>query len=116
MNTKKEERKKVYEKYNGLCAYCGDILWLDSFNVDHMIPKKKGGTNEFKNLMPSCRSCNSWKSVWTIDEFREVVYSQLNKLRKYSSGYKLLMRMGLIEQSATRVIFHFETKDGDGRG
>ena len=33
-----EERKKVYEKYNGHCAYCGCEITLEVMQVDHLIP------------------------------------------------------------------------------
>ncbi len=41
------------------CAACGDHATM----VDHIIPKKQGGTNDLSNLQPMCRSCHSSKSA-----------------------------------------------------
>ena len=46
------QRRKCY-----LCA--GHIPQI---SVDHVVPKKLGGTNEQKNLLASCLKCNVKKS------------------------------------------------------
>jgi len=45
--------------YNYKCAMCQKKVKL---TVDHIIPVSKGGRNEFENLQPLCKSCNSKKS------------------------------------------------------
>jgi len=38
--------------------------------IDHKIPKTKGGTSDFSNLVLSCRSCNAQKGAkYTYEEF-----------------------------------------------
>ena len=39
----------------------------DSYNIDHIIPVNKQGTNEYKNLQILCPHCNRSKWVNTID-------------------------------------------------
>lgn len=40
------------------CVYCGS---KQDLSVDHLFPKKLGGTDEAENLVLCCRSCNSSK-------------------------------------------------------
>ena len=40
------------------CVYCGSI---ENLSKDHIIPISKGGTQDPKNLIGACRSCNSSK-------------------------------------------------------
>ena len=40
------------------CVYCGST---DNLSIDHIIPIDKGGTQDSKNLIRACRSCNSAK-------------------------------------------------------
>jgi hypothetical protein len=55
-------RQAVWDKTGGKCWYCQEILkpW-QSFSIDHVIPRSKGGTDELCNLVPCCRHCNSVK-------------------------------------------------------
>ncbi|MCM0752864.1 hypothetical protein DEA98_22375 [Brucella pseudogrignonensis] len=50
----------VKAKTNGKCYYCG--VNLDGvFDVEHLVPQARGGTHALKNLVPSCKPCNSEK-------------------------------------------------------
>lgn len=41
-------RKRVYEKYGGQCAYCGEPIEYKEMQVDHMEPLAKGYENQHK--------------------------------------------------------------------
>lgn len=45
------------------------------FNIDHIRPKSKGGTNEMKNLQLTCQVCNSHKAnrFTRYDNFKDLV-------------------------------------------
>lgn len=52
----------------GLCAYCEGRLG-DGYEVDHMTPVSRGGTNDWSNLAITCATCNRQKHVKTAEEF-----------------------------------------------
>jgi 5-methylcytosine-specific restriction endonuclease McrA len=43
------------------CVGCGRWFSKSEITVDHRIPKRNGGTDDYWNLQPMCRSCNSSK-------------------------------------------------------
>lgn len=47
------------QKYR--CVECKKLFTKDKITVDHIIPLRKGGTDNLWNLQPMCRSCNSSK-------------------------------------------------------
>jgi Zn-finger protein len=66
------QKSNIFFKTDGNCAYCG--CSLDPFRnweIEHVIPKSRGGTDDASNLVPACRRCNSIKSARSLDEFRE---------------------------------------------
>ena len=110
----KNVRQVVFNKYNGHCAYCGCKLHQNNFTIDHIDPKRrksKGihGLDKIENYNPSCNSCNSTKSVFTIEKFRERLIEDVNRLRKYSSKYRILERFGILAQVKFELKFYFET-------
>ena len=60
------DRQAVYEKLGGHCAYCGKKIEIKNMQIDHLQPKSRGGTDDFENLLPSCRSCNHYKRADTL--------------------------------------------------
>src|ERR1035437_3010180 len=60
-------REYLLEKYNRKCAYCSrENLPLQ---IEHIIPKAKGGSNAVNNLTLACKDCNIDKGSRSIEEF-----------------------------------------------
>ena len=59
-------RRGVFLRDHGLCQYCG----RSAENVDHVVPRSRGGTHEWENVVAACRRCNSLKKDRTPDEAR----------------------------------------------
>ena len=62
-----EVREYLLEKFNRKCAYCGkENIPLE---IEHIIPKSRGGSNMVSNLAISCHKCNQKKGNMTAEEF-----------------------------------------------
>ena len=72
------ERKMILNKFQRHCAYCGCQISIDDMQVDHIIPKWKGGSDEANNLNPSCRMCNFYKGGNDIETFRKRLIVELD--------------------------------------
>lgn len=103
----KEVRDRVKQKYNGRCAYCGELH--EKLVIDHLVAiAYHGGTNDEENLMPACFSCNSLKTVYTLEQFRRTLSEQIIKARKYSVNFRFAEKYGQIEIKETPIVFYFE--------
>jgi 5-methylcytosine-specific restriction endonuclease McrA len=51
-------RKNIYEHYRHVCCYCGNKFPTDALNLDHVIPRSKGGESTWENVVTSCIDCN----------------------------------------------------------
>jgi hypothetical protein len=60
-------RARVREQARNRCGYClarqEYVPWL--LEIEHIVPKSKGGTDDEENLWLACRSCNLFKSDQT---------------------------------------------------
>jgi 5-methylcytosine-specific restriction endonuclease McrA len=75
-----ETREYLLEKWGRQCAYCGvkDV----PFQVEHIHPRSKGGTNSITNLTLSCEKCNTKKGTKDIKDFLKKDPSRLEKILK----------------------------------
>lgn len=63
--TLRANRNRIYKRDGYQCVYCGSHRNL---TLDHVIPKSRGGTNEWTNLVTSCQKCNLKKADRTPEE------------------------------------------------
>ncbi len=62
-----EVREYLLDKFNRTCVYCNaKNLPLE---VEHIVPKSKGGSNRISNLTLACRPCNESKGNQDIQDF-----------------------------------------------
>jgi 5-methylcytosine-specific restriction endonuclease McrA len=57
-------RRAVFARDNHICGYCGGTA--DS--IDHVMPRSRGGKNEWDNVIAACRGCNLRKRDRTPEE------------------------------------------------
>ncbi|WP_026369951.1 HNH endonuclease [Kallotenue papyrolyticum] len=64
-----ELRRKVVEQAAGCCEYCHSQAQfaMQSFSVEHIVPRARGGTNTLDNLALACQGCNNHKYLKTED-------------------------------------------------
>ena len=62
-----EIREYLLEKFDRTCIYCG--VQHIPLEVEHLLPKSRGGSNRVSNLGISCKPCNRAKGNKTPEEF-----------------------------------------------
>ncbi|MFI3306628.1 MAG: HNH endonuclease signature motif containing protein [Rikenellaceae bacterium] len=109
----KELRTKIHEKYGKRCAYCGERIEYKNMQVDHITPKRNGGTDDINNLNPSCRLCNHYKRAMSIEQFRETITTLQSRLEKIYI-FKVGIKHGLVRMCITEDPhrFYFERLKG----
>jgi ATP adenylyltransferase len=68
-------RYQVLKQAGGRCELCGASHDEVPLDVDHIIPRAKGGSNDEANLQVLCRTCNAQKRDRDDTNFRELTAS-----------------------------------------
>lgn len=119
MKLTKPQREELRNKYDGRCAYCGDLLSA-RFHADHIEPIvrnwidggcEKPENNRLDNYNPSCPSCNIIKGSNSLEAFRKTVAGFVKSLNRDSTQYKFAKRYGLVEETDIEVVFWYERVD-----
>ena len=126
----KKDRELVFNKFGGLCAYCGCSLPLKGWHLDHIEPVGRMYENvkhptEWKwktvykgmdnperdvvdNAYPACAKCNINKHGDSIEEFRKNIARYLASLNTRMVQYQMAKKYGLVVETGVEVKFYFE--------
>ena len=61
-------RYNIYARDSNRCQYCGRQFPRAELNLDHVVPRMKGGTSVWENVVCSCHRCNRIKGGRTPAE------------------------------------------------
>lgn len=119
MAINQKTRQKVYQKYDGHCAYCGREIDYKDMQVDHFQPLRAwgiedSGTDNLSNLMPSCRMCNHYKRANSIETFRRYISEIPKKLRE-NYIYKVGVVYGNVTENEKPIVFYYEKVRGNDK-
>ena len=94
-------RDFIFSRSKGKCSYCGE----KAEEIDHIIPRSKGGTDSVNNLTATCRACNEKKSNLSLKDFGKLVGKDFSKIEP-----KALPKHASIVQSAREYTIKEVTK------
>ncbi len=75
-----EVREYLLAKFNRTCQYCGATD--KPFEVDHIHPRSKGGSDRVSNLTLACHDCNQSKGNQDIKDFLKGKTDLVNRILK----------------------------------
>ena len=61
-------RQAIFERDAYCCQYCGKKFKTHELNLDHVVPKERGGMLTWENIVTSCLVCNTAKANRTPRE------------------------------------------------
>jgi len=126
-----KQRAVLRIKFGGRCAYCGEELPEKGWHADHVEPIFRGVSQHYyvndekkivsvnvderrerldvmDNMVPACKPCNLFKSVWSVEQFREQISLQARRAMNYSVNARTAERFGQIALTPSPIIFWFE--------
>jgi len=103
-----EVKEYLLDKWGRTCAYCGKTNV--PLEVEHIIPKSRGGTDRVSNLTISCRTCNLKKGNQTAEEFGYPTIQQQAKRSLKATACLNNIRWKLVEQLDAEHTYGYATK------
>ena len=75
------------------CQYCGKQPPLRELNIDHVLPRSRGGDDTWENLVTACRVCNLRKG-WKTPEEANMRLARHPFRPKWSTSAQILLGSG----------------------
>ncbi|MCD6229970.1 MAG: RRXRR domain-containing protein [Candidatus Diapherotrites archaeon] len=101
-------REYLLEKYKRKCAYCGKTNV--PLEVEHIVPKSRGGSNRVSNLTIACHNCNQKKGNQTAKEFGFPNIQVKAKESLNATAFMNIVRKKLAETIDCETTFGYITK------
>lgn len=68
--------------------------------------------HDISNLMPSCGSCNRYKSTMDLENFRKQLQKIPDRLKRDVCTYNIALRYGMVQENREPIKFYFEKVGG----
>lgn len=92
-------REYLAEKFGHKCCYCGRPQGKGvRFEVEHLTPKSRGGSNRITNLGWACKECNEKKDALTCEEFGHSEVREKAEAGMKHATHMSIMRWKLYER------------------
>jgi 5-methylcytosine-specific restriction endonuclease McrA len=76
-------RREIFIRDRYTCQYCGKVT--RDLTIDHVVPRHRGGSQSWDNLVSACRSCNHRKAGLSPAEARMRLINEPK--RPHASAY-----------------------------
>ena len=64
----KFNRRNIFARDENRCQYCGKRFPLSELSLDHVLPRRLGGTSHWENIVCACTKCNVKKGGRTPEQ------------------------------------------------
>lgn len=98
-------RKNILLRDHNTCQYCGSIFPPQELTLDHVLPRARGGSSTWDNLVACCRRCNNRKGSQTPDE---AGMSLLKKPQAFSLNVnrQIMRYLGRADENWRKYLFY----------
>src|SRR3990167_9900499 len=77
----KYSRKNIFQRDSYTCQYCNKKTKREDLTIDHIVPRSRGGSNNWKNVVASCIFCNAEKGDKLLTELGWKLIQELKEPR-----------------------------------
>jgi len=89
--TRALSRKNILLRDRNTCQYCGVVLSSSDLTLDHVVPRSRGGSSTWENLVACCHPCNRRKGNHLLGETEMKLMKEPRPFTLHTSRH--IMRM-----------------------
>jgi 5-methylcytosine-specific restriction endonuclease McrA len=98
-------RKNILLRDRNTCQFCGHVFSSSDLTLDHVVPRSRGGSTSWDNLVACCHRCNNIKGDRTPEE---AGLRLLRRPRPYNlhTNRHLMRLLGRAEEKWRKYLFY----------
>jgi 5-methylcytosine-specific restriction endonuclease McrA len=98
-------RKNILIRDAYMCQYCGGHFAAAGLELEHVMPRARGGLSTWENLVAACRACNARKADRTPAE-AGMKLLRLPRAVTIQTSRAFLRQMGSAEEKWRKYLFY----------
>jgi 5-methylcytosine-specific restriction endonuclease McrA len=85
-------RNNIFLRDMYQCGYCSDLFNPHDLTIDHIVPRSRGGSHSWTNVITACKKCNHnkgdrlWEPLWSPT--KPDYYKIANSVRKVGADIR----------------------------
>lgn len=98
-------RKNILIRDGYICQYCGVKFVSSELELEHVVPRARGGQSTWENLVAACRVCNARKADRTPTEAGMKLLRQPRRVTIHTS--RAFMRQTGVDEEKWRKYLYY---------
>ena len=103
--TRALSRKNILLRDRNTCQYCGTVLPSGELTLDHVIPRSRGGSSTWENLVACCHACNRRKGNQSPSEAGMKLMREPRAFNLHTSRH-IMRLMGRSDDKWRKYLFY----------
>src|SRR3569833_1790044 len=92
--TRALSRKNILLRDRNTCQYCGVVLPSSELTLDHVVPRSRGGSSTWENLVACCHACNRRKGNRMLHEIDDMILLREPKPFSLHTSRQIMRMLG----------------------
>jgi 5-methylcytosine-specific restriction endonuclease McrA len=103
--TRALSRKNILLRDRNTCQYCGVILTCNELTLDHVIPRSRGGSSTWENLVACCHTCNRRKGSQMLNELKNMTLAREPRPFTLHTSRHIMRMIGSADPNWRRYLY-----------
>jgi len=99
-------RKNILLRDRNTCQYCATVLPSAELTLDHVIPRSRGGSSTWENLVACCHECNRRKGNRLLSEIDDMILLREPRPFSLHTSRQIMRMLGRGDDRWRKYLFY----------
>src|ERR1700733_5835797 len=99
-------RKTILLRDRNTCQYCATVLSSSELTLDHVVPRSRGGSSTWENLVACCHECNRHKGNRLLSEIDDMILLREPRPFSLHTRRQIMRMLGRSDDRWRKYLFY----------
>jgi len=104
--TRALSRKNILLRDRNTCQYCAEAMPPSELTLDHVVPRSRGGSSTWENLVACCHECNRKKGNRLLSEIDDMILLREPRPFSLHTSRQIMRMLGRSDDRWRKYLFY----------